>query len=419
MCIRRYSSRWKGTKGIVNKMISKLGDICDKIGSGLTPTGGSSVYTDSGVAFIRSQNVLNMAFSIDGLTFIDESIAGMMDNVSLCENDILLNITGDSVARMCLVPKEILPARVNQHVCIVRVNVEKANPRFVYYQLCGLQKKLLSLASVGATRKALTKQMIEELELELPVRQLQDNIAYTIDSIQSKIDYNKAINDNLEAQIRACFDEISNKPNLTETSLGNRLYIKGRIGWKGLKKEEYLEKSNYRIINGEALTPSGIDWDKAGYITEERYLESPEIMLEPDDIVLSKDGTIGKIGYIHTLDLPTTVASGIFVIRSLQKDYLAPHFIYQLLKSPKFKGFVEGRKEGSAIPHLYQRDFIEFLFPLPLCEDLQLFNKLTHPLFQKLIENEKEIKQLTALRDYLLPKLMSGEVDVSTLEIPN
>ena len=68
--------------------------------------------------------------------------------------------------------------------------------------------------------------------------------------------------------------------------LGDYLYIKGRIGWKGLKKEEYLPKSDYRIINGESLTEDGIDCSKAGYISRERYEESPEIMLENKDILI-------------------------------------------------------------------------------------------------------------------------------------
>lgn len=108
-------------------------------------------------------------------------------------------------------------------------------------------------------------------------------------------------------------------------SLGDYLYIKGRIGWKGLKKSEYLSDSDYRIINGESLTMSGIDWNKAGYISKERYDESPEIMLGVGDILLSKDGTIGKIGYVDELERPTTVASGIFVIRNLRKDVLSSH----------------------------------------------------------------------------------------------
>jgi len=105
----------------------KLGTICSKIGSGLTPSGGSSIYQDSGIALIRSQNVLDLSFSYDGLAYINEKVGNQMRNVEILENDILLNITGDSVARVCMVPKAILPARVNQHVCIVRVDPSKAN----------------------------------------------------------------------------------------------------------------------------------------------------------------------------------------------------------------------------------------------------------------------------------------------------
>lgn len=147
--------------------------------------------------------------------------------------------------------------------------------------------------------------------------------------------------------------------------LGEYLYIKGRIGWKGLKKKEYLDKSDFRIINGESLTENGIDWNKAGYISKERYDESPEIMLQPDDILISKDGTIGKIGYIDSLNTPTTVASGIFVIRNQKPEIINTRFIYHFFCSKYFKNFIIMRTEGSVIPHLYQKDFVDLDFPLP------------------------------------------------------
>ena len=150
--------------------------------------------------------------------------------------------------------------------------------------------------------------------------------------------------------------------------LGDFLYIKGRIGWKGLKKKEYLTTGDYRIINGESLTTDGIDWDKAGYITKERYDESPEIMLENNDILISKDGTIGKIGFVKELDKPTTVASGIFVVRNLKPEIINTRFIYNFLCSKHFKDFIVTRTEGSVISHLYQKDFVELDFPLPLIE---------------------------------------------------
>ena len=155
--------------------------------------------------------------------------------------------------------------------------------------------------------------------------------------------------------------------------LGEYLYIKGRIGWKGLKKKEYLEKSDFRIINGESLTENGIDWNKAGYISKERYEESPEIMLQPDDILISKDGTIGKIGYVGQLDTPTTVASGIFVIRNQKPEIINTRFIYHFFCSKYFKNFITMRTEGSVIPHLYQKDFVDLDFPLP---ELSVQNKI-------------------------------------------
>ena len=148
-----------------------------------------------------------------------------------------------------------------------------------------------------------------------------------------------------------------NNADTQPVKLGDYLYIKGRIGWKGLKKSEYLPFSDYRIINGESLTLSGIDWNKAGYISAERYEESPEIKLNIGDILLSKDGTIGKIGYVDKLETPTSVASGIFVIRNTRQAEISTQFIYYLLKSRLFKAFITSRTEGSVIPHLYQKDF--------------------------------------------------------------
>ena len=199
--------------------------------------------------------------------------------------------------------------------------------------------------------------------------------------------------------------------------LGDYLYIKGRIGWKGLKKSEYLNHSDYRIINGESLTTSGIDWNKAGYISKERYKESPEIMLQIGDILLSKDGTIGKIGYVDRLDSPTSVASGIFVIRNTKPDIISTPFIYYLLKSSIFNAFVAGRTEGSVIPHLYQKDFMEFEFPLPSKIDMENFDDLIEPQFKMFFANQVENEYLAKVRDSLLPKLMSGEIDVSNIDL--
>ena len=226
-----------------------------------------------------------------------------------------------------------------------------------------------------------------------------------------------AINKNLAEQIQSLLSKLLSNSQADLARLGEYLYIKGRIGWKGLKKKEYLDHSQYRIINGESLTKNGIDWDRAGYISEERYLESPEIMLKIGDILMSKDGTIGKIGYVDSLDMPTSVASGIFVIRNQQPDIISTVFIYFLFQSSWFNQFITARTEGSVIPHLYQKDFMEFEFPMPSSDDMKKFGDITKPMFDTIVDNLAMNKRLATIRDTLLPRLMSGEIDVSSIEI--
>ena len=127
---------------------------------------------------------------------------------------------------------------------------------------------------------------------------------------------------------------------MNKLNLGRDLYLKGRIGWRGLSKEEYLEKSDYKIINASALMDGYVDWNNCGFISKERYEESAEIMLRENDILISKDGTLGKIGYVKGLTLPCTVSSGVFVLRNTLTDFLDFDYLYHVLKSNIFKSFI-------------------------------------------------------------------------------
>lgn len=127
---------------------------------------------------------------------------------------------------------------------------------------------------------------------------------------------------------------------MSKFNLGNDIYIKGRIGWRGLSKDEYLEKGKYKIINATALMDGYIDWDNCGFISKERYEESDEIILQENDILISKDGTLGKVGYVKNLTMLCTVASGIFLLRNTIPDKLNFDYLYHILKSNIFKDFI-------------------------------------------------------------------------------
>ena len=168
-----------------------LGEITTKIGSGATPKGGKGAYQEEGITLIRSMNVHNGLFEYRELAHISDEQAAKLDNVAIEENDVLLNITGASVARSCVVPNKILPARVNQHVCIIRCK-EYINPVFLNKLLIddNYQDLLWSVAGAGATREAITKQQVESLQIIMPPVELQNEFMRFCNQVdKSKVVY--------------------------------------------------------------------------------------------------------------------------------------------------------------------------------------------------------------------------------------
>jgi type I restriction enzyme S subunit len=150
--------------------VKRLGEVTTKIGSGATPKGGKGAYKTEGIHLIRSLNIYDYSFQFDNLAFIDEDQAAGLDNVRVQQNDVLLNITGASVARCAMVPSYLLPARVNQHVAIIRATEAKVSPHYLLDAINSdfHKQKLLSYAQGGATREALTKETISGFEILVP-----------------------------------------------------------------------------------------------------------------------------------------------------------------------------------------------------------------------------------------------------------
>lgn len=155
-----------------------LEELTTKIGSGATPRGGQENYKAEGISLVRSMNVYDWEFRETNLAFIDDEQARDLNNVTLHENDVLLNITGASVARCCVFPKEYLPARVNQHVSIIRVKRELLDARFLNFLLTSKPYKdqLLATGEQGATRQAITKSQIESFRITIPPLTIQQSL---------------------------------------------------------------------------------------------------------------------------------------------------------------------------------------------------------------------------------------------------
>ena len=164
----------------------KLSDVAEKVGSGATPRGGSESYKAEGIPLIRSMNVHFNGLKLDGLAYLDDKQANELKNVEVKENDVLLNITGASIGRVTQAPDTMEGARVNQHVCIIRTHFTLDTNFLSRYLASPIVQGWIMAEEYGATRQALTKQMILNFDIPLPPLNEQKRIVAKIEELRER-----------------------------------------------------------------------------------------------------------------------------------------------------------------------------------------------------------------------------------------
>ena len=405
--------------------IYKLGEITSKIGSGATPKGGKDSYLGGNIALIRSQNVLDFSFSKSGLAYINEMQAEKLNNVEVYEKDVLLNITGDSVARVCIVPNNVLPARVNQHVAIIRGN-EKVDYRYLLYYLQYIKPQLLSLSQGGATRNALTKKMIEELEIKMPSKGTQKEIVSILYTLDTKIALNRRINDNLEQQAQALFKSwfVDFEPFKDGKFVDSEM---GMIpeGWKVGKLEDIADvvgggtpsKANALYFDKQCIpwiTPKDLSIKKTKFIskgeidiTEEGYKNSSAKKIPLGSVLFSSRA---PIGYISIAENELTTNQG---FKSVVPVKAGTSFLYLYLKANTKA--IEAQATGSTFKEASGSLMKSLCVIIPPDTVFDSFERNAFPFFSAQANVEREIVNLSKARDTLLPRLMSGELKINDL----
>lgn len=388
-------------------MKCKLSDICTKIGSGATPRGGKEAYCDKGISLVRSQNVLDFTFSHDGLAFINNEQATKLNNVEVFDGDVLLNITGDSVARACIMDSAFLPARVNQHVAIIRGKKDCILNRYLLYFLQWRKGYLLQLASAGATRNALTKGMIEQLEIDLPPLDEQKRVVALLGALDDKIELNNKINENLLAQVDLLYDHIfSDERSFTE--LGNVIETTSG-GTPSRKCPELYDSSSICWVKSKELN-GGFIHNTEEMINEMALSKSAAKMLPEHCVLVAMYGaTVGEYGIIAS---PMTCNQAVC---ALIPNNIYPYpYIYELIRHSKEK--LKNMAVGSAQQNISQ----VLIKQLPIhtnLERVKKFVEVTIASFHMIETLTLENTSLTFVRDTLLSKLMSGEIDVSNIQL--
>ena len=427
-----------------------LKNYTSKVGSGSTPRGGKNSYYKTGISFVRSQNVLNLNFSKTGLVYINEEQSKKLSNVELKINDILMNITGDSIARTCTIPDEFLPARVSQHVSIIRAN-SKIDSQYLLYLLHNLKPYLLRICSIGGTRDALTKDMIENLEFFINDNAVEQK---KIGSFLAKIDYRIKLNyliiEKVENIIKDIFNHWFLQFNFPSTNGKAYKDSNNNFFFSKLLNKEIPEKWEVKNLSDLIKDSSNGEWGegekskdypnkvhclrgadinglngKDEFDPPIRYVKDRNIKtnLRQNDLIIEISGgspiqSTGRISYISEKVFKrfnTPIICSNFCRKiTLENTHMVYYFYnyWEMIYNSNILFNFEGKTSG--IKNLLFDLLINTIkIPIPDDDILKKFNTISEDLEKqkqiRIIENQ----ELAKIRDWLIPLLNSGQAKIN------
>ena len=388
-------------------MIVTLKDITTKITKGTTPTSIGCKFEKSGINFIKSESLVNgKTIDKSKFAFISERTHERLKRSQIEENDILFSMAGMFLGKTGIATAEVVPANTNQAVAIIRVDDTKANYEYVYYYLN--QKSVIHTINTTSAQSAqpnINLKQIGEIKINLPDRKKQDQIVSLLSAIDLKISNNVEINDNLEQQAAALFSSLYNRSN-TEVRYTDLIQILGG-GTPKTGETAYWNGNIAFFTPKDVGTPYTFITEKT--ITEEGLSHCNSRLYPVNTVFVTARGTVGKVGLSG---VPMAMNQSCYALVGKETHQLLVYF-YTLKAVDRLKH----KASGAVFDAITTRDFDSEQIMKLSDDDAKAFLCVAEPMFQEMLNNSIENLRLSTLRDFLLPKLMSGEIDVSSVKL--
>ena len=278
-------------------------------------------------------------------------------------------------------------------------------------------RDIMTMLAQGATRYNLSKESFNKTLIAFPPFEEQKKIAEALSGIDDMlgaldvaIAKKRQIKEGLMQQL------LTGKTRLPgfcgewlPKNLGKSALIKARIGWQGLTTKEYLDSGVYYLITGTDFKDGRIDWKNCHYVTRDRFEQDPYIKIQKHDVLVSKDGTIGKVAYLDDIPGPGTLNSGVFVIRSKDKQ-ISQRYLAKVFVSKYFDDFIDSIVAGSTIVHLYQKDIVKFDFMVPpSIEEQEQVCDFLEGVDNEIICLESKRDKYASLKQGMMQELLTGK----------
>ncbi len=417
--------------------LRKLGHLLKNIGSGTTPKNNTDYYNGE-ISWLNTGDLNDGYISHIKKTVSELAVNDLSALKVYPENSVVIALYGATIGKLGIIT---VPTTTNQACCVMTCG-SKLIPLFLYYSLFGMRPYILTL-SYGAGQPNISANTIRFLSIVLPSLPEQNRIASFLDKkcagIDDAIENQRASIEKLKEFRQAVITEAVTKglnPDVPMKDSGvewigeipeewgyyrikYNTYLKGRIGWQGLKASEFQETGPY-LITGTDFENGKINWNKSYHISLERYNEAPEIHLKNCDLIITKDGTVGKLAYIDDLPDKASMNSHLLVIRPLVKDYINL-YLFWILSSDVFSIYTKLNQDGTIMASLSQEKINNFNFPLPPIKDQNeiaaYLDKKCTAIDLAVSKKENLIEKLGEYKKSLIYEAVTGKIEVSECSV--
>ena len=391
--------------------VYSLQDIVNQFVNGGTPSTKNEDFWSGNIPWITGADILEQEVAVIRRHITTEAVDSSSTNVIPKGSLLIVSRTG--VGKLAIAPCDIA---ISQDFTGIILRKEKILAEYLFRYLDFFQDALIR-QNQGTSIKGITRDTLAAILIAVPSSAEQRAIAEALSDVDGSIKSLEALVAKKKAIKRTTMQQLlTGKIRLpgfsvkrTELNMARDSILKARIGWQGLTTAEYLTTGNYYLVTGTDFLNGRVDWSTCHFIDRSRFVQDINIQLAPDDVLLTKDGTIGKAGFIDSLPGPATLNSGVFVIRPKKKSYF-PKYMYYILTSHIFSSFLERLQAGSTIVHLYQKDFSNFSFNAPPIDEQVAIVTALSDLDAEIASLEQRLNKTDAIKQGMMQQLLTGKV---------
>ncbi|WP_129671245.1 restriction endonuclease subunit S [Candidatus Chloroploca sp. Khr17] len=372
-----------------------------------------------GTLVLRSSNIQNDALAFEDNVFVDMEIP---ERIMVRPDDVLICVRNGSrilIGKTALLDERTIGMAFGAFMAVFRSD----HGRYVNYLFRSHIMKRQIDEHLGATINQITNKSLKSFQIPVPSTDDEiDAIATALSDADALLDgLDRLIAKKRDLKQAAMQKLLTGKTRLPgfegewkPLNMAQDSTLKARIGWQGLTTAEYLESGQYALVTGTDFFDGKIDWDGCHFVEKVRYDQDKYIKLQINDVLLTKDGTIGKAAFVDKLPYPATLNSGVFVIRPKNGSYVPKYFFY-ILRSQIFVDFLNKLQAGSTISHLYQKDFVNFEFLAPVTvEEQSAIATVLSDMDAELAALEQRRNKTKDIKQAMMQELLTGKTRLVT-----